>query len=97
MLTPDPPQRRRRRSPKSVEAADFGAMVRRMVTAYGKRVAAADVEDLAELLALDAHVRQVVASTIEELREHQEVSWSFVAEAAGTSRQAAQQRWGRRS
>lgn len=91
-LTPDRPRRRHR----SVECHDFNAALQRMLRAYGRRVAGADVEDLAELVALADVLDDVIADAIAELRGHQEFSWATIGEAAGITRQGAQQRWGRR-
>jgi hypothetical protein len=38
---------------------------------------------------------EVIASTVRTLRDHQEFSWAAIGEAMGTTRQAAQQRYGR--
>lgn len=82
---------------RSVECSDFAAMLRRMMRAYGRRVAGADVEDLAELVAMANELDDVISDTIAELRGHQEFSWQAIGEAAGITRQGAQQRWGRRT
>jgi hypothetical protein len=69
-------------------------MLRRMIAAQGRRVAVGDVEDLAELLALRVHLDDTIALAVDRLRNEQDFSWSTVALAAGTTKQAAQQRWG---
>jgi uncharacterized protein with PIN domain len=70
-------------------------MVRRMIQAYGRRVSCADVEDLRDLMVLRATLDEVIASTVNRLRTEQEFSWAAIGEAMGTTRQAAQQRYGR--
>lgn len=79
---------------KVYETADYAAMMRRMMKAHGKRVADGDVEDLAELLELQAHLDAAIASAVQGQRETHGRSWADIARAAGSSRQAAQKRWG---
>jgi hypothetical protein len=38
----------------------------------------------------------VITATVLHLREHQDFSWAAIGEAVGTTRQAAQQRYGRK-
>lgn len=82
-----------RREP--VETAEFAAMVGRMVTALGRRVADGDPADLADMLALASRFDAEVASAVRRMREQHGYSWADVGEAAGVTRQAAQQRWGK--
>ena len=77
-----------------VETPSFAAAVRRLIRAHGRRVAAGDVEDLAELLALRDELDEAIAVAIRGQREDLGRSWADIARAAGTSRQAAYQRWG---
>jgi hypothetical protein len=79
----------------TVETMEYAAMMRRMVRAYGRRVADADVEDLAELIALRAQLDETIASAVSSSRERHGRSWADIARATGTTRQAAQQRFGR--
>jgi hypothetical protein len=69
-------------------------MVARMIRAYGRRVADADIEDLRDLAVMRDTLDQVIADTVAHMRGHQEFSWSAIGEAMGTTRQAAQQRYG---
>ncbi|MEA2702132.1 MAG: hypothetical protein QOD63_77 [Actinomycetota bacterium] len=71
-------------------------MVRRMLAAYGRNVGDGDPADLAELLALDEQLHEIIAATVRHMRAEQEWTWERIGEAAGTSRQGAQQRWGRK-
>lgn len=71
---------------------EFGAFARRILRAMGRRCASADVEDLADLLALRAEVDTAVDTAVAGLRE-QGHSWTEIARATGTTRQAARQRW----
>lgn len=77
------------------ENADVAQMIGRMIRSYGRRVSYADVEDLRDLLDLAEVLDETIAATIAELRERHGMSWRWVAEATGTTRQAAQQRYGR--
>lgn len=70
-------------------------MLRRLLAAYGRRVAAADAEDLAEMLDIARVLDDQIAATIGELRDRQEVTWSSIGASAGITRQGAYQRWGR--
>lgn len=75
-----------------VETIDFLAAVRRMMRAAGRRVADADEEELAELLAIrdevDAAIERAVAGWRAQGR-----SWAQIGTAAGMSKQAAFKRW----
>lgn len=80
------------------ETPEFGAMVRRMVKAYGARVAAGDIESLADLVALradvDRHISVAAAALHADTDEHPGYSWTEIAQVLGISRQAARQRFG---
>jgi hypothetical protein len=88
------PRRQRRRS-RPIECKEFGQMVSRMIRAYGRRVGDADVEDLTEMVAMRAQLDVVIKDTVTQLRGKHDFSWSRIGEAVGTTRQAAQQRYGR--
>lgn len=70
-------------------------MLRRMIRAYGRRVADADDVDLAEMVALRAQLDEAIAAAVRGQREHHGASWADVARGLGTTRQAAQMRYGR--
>lgn len=73
--------------------SEFSGFVRRVLRAYSRRCACADPEDLTELLALQGEVDAAITSAVVGLRRSG-FSWTEIAAAAGTTRQAAQQRWG---
>lgn len=73
--------------------SEFQSFVRRVLRAYSRRVADADPEDLAELLVMRQTVDDAIGSAIAGMRERG-VSWAAIATATGTTRQAAQQRYG---
>jgi len=83
--------RRRRDDVENPEVAAFG---RRIIRAHGRRVAASDVEGLADLLALSSEVERATQEAVDGLRARG-YSWTEIAGRLGLTRQAAQQRWGR--
>lgn len=78
---------------KTYETTDYAAMMRRMMKAHGRRVADGDVEDLAELMELQTYLDLIVRGAVQAQREDQGKSWTDIARAAGTSRQAAQKKY----
>jgi hypothetical protein len=79
----------------SVETLPFIDAVRRMIRAAGRRVADADEFELAELLALRDEIDTAIQTAVDgQLATGR--SWTQIAVAAGTTRQAAHKRWGRR-
>lgn len=93
-MTGDNPRLRPTRRRADVETAAYRDAVRRMVRAYGRRVAAGDVEDLAGLLELSDAVDEALAEAVAGLRsEPRAASWQAIGKAAGITRQAAMQRW----
>jgi hypothetical protein len=94
-LTPKP---RATRSKREVENAMFDAFVRRILRAYARRVAAGDVEALRSLTALSVEVDVVTRLAVAGLRTKPcGYSWAEIADRLGTSRQAAQMRYGDRT
>ena len=83
----------RREARPPVETPEYAEGIARLIAAHGKRVADADPEDLARLLDLQADLDQAVVVAIAGQRA-QGHSWAHIGRAAGTSRQAAFQRWG---
>ena len=78
-----------------VETTEFAAFARRILRACGRRVADGDVEGLAALVALRSELDGAIASAVRGLRQAPwSYSWSEVARVLGTTRQAAQQRYG---
>ena len=86
---------KRRLTPKRErETPEYAAMVRRIIRAHGRRVIHADPEDLAELVALRAVVDQAITDAVQGMRAEHGRSWSDIGRGLGTSRQAAQMRYG---
>lgn len=96
-LTPARPraQRRRKRSRRPIEATDYAAMMRRLIRAYGQRIADADMEDLTDMLALRDEFDAAIAFAVREARTRWGWSWADIGRAAGTTRSSAHERWGR--
>lgn len=80
----------------SGDHARFAGAVRRMVRAYGRRVADADEVDLAELLQLRDEVEAAIAVAVAGQRARGQ-SWAYIAKGLGVTRQAAQMRYGSRA
>lgn len=78
------------------ETPEYAGMLRRMIRAYGKRVADADDVDLGEMAEVQAVLSEAIAVAVEGQRERG-ASWSEIGRAFGITRQAAQQRFGERA
>lgn len=76
------------------ETSDYAGMVRRVLRAHGRRVADADPEDLAELVAMRDVLYAAISDAVRGMRSQHGRSWSDVARGLGTTRQAAQMRYG---
>jgi 1,6-anhydro-N-acetylmuramate kinase len=85
-LTPAPRRR-------EVENAEFAAFVRRIVRAYARRIAAGDLDALADLAQLRAELDGHLVDAVAGLRHDHAYSWQDIADALGVRRQAVQQRW----
>ena len=71
----------------------FRDFMRRLLRAYSRRLVGSDPEDLTEMLGLRQDLDDAIADAVQGMRQRG-VSWSRIARAAGTTKQAAQQRWG---
>jgi hypothetical protein len=88
----------RHRVKRAVENDQFDAFVRRILAAYARRVAAGDIEALSKLAALSSEVDAVTRLAVAGLRQvPYGYTWSEIADRLGTSRQAAQMRYGDRT
>jgi ribosomal protein S20 len=85
------PNRRQRR----VENDEYASFIRRVIRAHAKRIAAGDVDALADMTGLATELDEAIAQAVLGLREAG-YSWADIAARLGVSRQAAQQRWGQR-
>ncbi|GLW31886.1 hypothetical protein [Actinoplanes regularis] len=90
--------KRSKRAKRPVETSDFDAFARRILRAYARRVAAGDVEALASMVTLSTEVDAMVRLAVAGLRaKPYSYSWDEIARRLGTTRQAAQQRYGDKS
>jgi hypothetical protein len=76
-----------------VENDDYARFVRRVITAYGRRIASGDIEGLATLVDISHELDDVLEHAILGLRDAG-FSWNDIGTRLGISRQAAHQRWG---
>jgi hypothetical protein len=83
----------RRRRKQGVENDSYLGFCARIIRAAGRRVSTGDVDALPDLIGLQAELDQALAAAVLGLREFG-YSWGEIASRLGTSRQAAQQRWG---
>lgn len=83
-----PPRRTRR----YVETSDFLRAMARLIRAAGRRVGDADIDELHDLLAMQAELDRTIVQAVAGLRAAG-VTWEQIGEANGTTRQAALLRW----
>ena len=82
----------------TVENPEFAAFAVRILRACARRVADGDVEGLAALVALRSELEAAIAEAVTGLRQPRwRYSWNEIAQVLGTTRQAAQQRYGSRA
>lgn len=82
------------RREKGSDHGDYAGMVRRIVRAYGRRIADSDPDDLALILSVRAELDTAIDQAVAGMRANG-FSWAEIAAPLGMSRQAAQQRWGK--
>ena len=85
-LTPKRPRRR-------VENDEYAAFTRRVLRAYSRRIAAGDIDALADMADLAAEIDTAMSHAVTGLRARG-YSWAEIGTRLGITRQAAQQRWG---
>jgi hypothetical protein len=83
---------KRRKAP--IETAEYAAMMRRQLRAWTFRVADGNPEDLSEMLAFAAQLDDGIRYAVNHSRIVYATTWAQIGAAAGTTRQAAYQRWG---
>jgi hypothetical protein len=81
------------RSRPVVENDEYAAFLRRVIRAYGRRIAAGDIDALADAITLSWQLDNSIRTAISGLRERG-YSWADIGLQLGVTRQAAQQRWG---
>ena len=85
-LTPKRPRR-------PVENDEYAAFARRVLRAYSRRIAAGDIDALADMADLAAEIDTATGLAVKGLRQRG-YSWAEIGLRLGITRQAAQQRWG---
>ena len=85
-LTPDRPRR-------VVENDEYAAFLSRVIGAFGRRIAAGDIDALADAAILSRQLDITIKNAITGLRQRG-YSWADIGVQLGVTRQAAQQRWG---
>ncbi len=84
-----------KRPRNTVENPEFAAFAGRILRAAACRVADGDIEGLSPLVALRSELDGAIADAVAGLRSAPwSYSWSEIARVLGTTRQAAQQRYG---
>jgi hypothetical protein len=87
---PTRPARRRR---TTVENTDYAAFATRVIRGHARRIADGDIDGLTDLLKLSRELDAATQRAVDGLRGFG-YSWAEIAARLGTTRQAAQQRWG---
>jgi hypothetical protein len=77
-----------------VENEPYAGMLRRMLGAFAKRVAATDPNDLRHFADLERHVAEARATAVAGLRE-QGYSWAEIGRGLKVTKQEAQRRYGK--
>ena len=77
-----------------VENDEYAAFVGRVIRAYSRRVAAGDVDAIADMIQIAADLDAAIHQAVLGLRRTG-YSWAEIGMRLAISRQAAQQRWGR--
>ena len=76
-----------------VENDEYALFLRRVIRAYSRRVAAGDIEAVADMTAIADEIGTAIQDAITGLRATG-YSWADIALRLNITRQAAQQRWG---
>ena len=82
----------KRRRP-TVENDEYSAFVRRVIRAYSRRVAAGDIDAIADMTRLADDLDQAFRQAITGLRSCG-YSWADIGTRLGITRQSAWERWG---
>jgi hypothetical protein len=81
------------RPPRITENDEYMGSLQRILRAYGRRVAAGDIDALAGLAAMAGQLDGAMQHGINGLRDAG-YSWAEIGTQLGITRQGAQQRWG---
>lgn len=77
---------------QTYENDEYGAMMARMIRAYGRRVGDGDEIDLVAMLEIRIELDDAIQAAVDGLRA-QGHSWKYIADGAGITRQSAWERW----
>jgi FtsK/SpoIIIE family len=81
------------RRTRPVENDEYAAFARRVLRAYGRRIASGDIDAITELSELAEEVESALGRSVLGLRLLG-YSWTEIGHRLGVTRQAAHQRWG---
>jgi DNA-directed RNA polymerase specialized sigma24 family protein len=82
----------RKRRPRRIENDEYAAFVRRVLRAYGRRIATGDIDAISELNTLFGEVEAALGSAVLGLRLLG-YSWADIGKRLGVTRQAVHERW----
>ncbi len=89
------PHHRSKRPKRDVETMEYLGAARRFIRAAGRRVGECDEHEQRELLSLQTDLDAAFADAVAGQRAYGK-SWTAIGIGAGTSREAAYQRWGKK-
>lgn len=87
--------RRSRPTHRDSETLAYLGAARRFIRVAGRRVGECDEHELAALIALQADLDAAIQDAVDGQKAHGK-SWAAIGIGAGTTREAAFQRWGRK-
>jgi hypothetical protein len=82
----------RKRPRRRVENDEYAAFTRRVLRGYGRRIAAGDIDAIADLGGLLGEVETTLSRAVSGLRDTG-YSWAEIGLRLGVTRQAVHQRW----
>jgi hypothetical protein len=86
--------RRSRPTHRDRETLDYLSAARRFIRVAGRRVGECDEHELAALIALQVDLDAAIQDAVDGQKAHGK-SWAMIGVGAGTTREAAFQRWGK--
>lgn len=87
--------RRRKRTRRQVETSEYLGAARRFIRGAGRRVADGDEVELRELIELQQVLDAAILEGVKGIRARG-MSWQYIANAQGITREAAYQKWGKK-
>lgn len=86
-----------KRPRRDTDHHELRAAIQRLLRAYGRRVAQADLSDFRELVALRDDLDLAIYEAVTGIKRSTGFTWQDIGDELGVSKQAAQQRYGPRS